>query len=282
MNETTARSNRVGSIADRASRAGSRAQSARRERSRARVDGDVPMVLLGFAGARGRHRSRLLRRASGRRTRPTPPRSRAPSTCPATSPTPQSTALDDRGGNGFTNGVNGVTVTAVAGRRQPVAAPGDGPQNVNTWFARAIGFKTMTRRRSRPPADRQDRRPDHAGRPHDHPRPHRQHELDRPHERADRRERRCSRRSSPTNTNVALGDSSARVTRAPRCTGANSGAPTESDDDSGADDLDRVALPGDAGRGERLPERRRHAEHEQPDREDDQLLHDIGRRYRPR
>jgi Flp pilus assembly protein TadG len=76
---------------------------------------------------------------------------------PADLATAQSTAVTVASSNGFTNGVNGVTVSSIQAKavsqlRVTVK------QNVPTWFARALGFKTMTVSRSatadyRPPVE---------------------------------------------------------------------------------------------------------------------------------
>jgi Flp pilus assembly protein TadG len=59
----------------------------------------------------------------------------------------QTEALTIAAANGFTDGVNGVNVT-VKQLKQPTQLKVTIRQNIPTWFARAIGFKTMTVRRS--------------------------------------------------------------------------------------------------------------------------------------
>ena len=55
-------------------------------------------------------------------------------------------ALAIAAANGFTNGVDGISVTA-AQQAQPTQLKVTITQDVPTWFARAIGFKTMTIKR---------------------------------------------------------------------------------------------------------------------------------------
>ena len=190
----------------------------------------------------------------------------------------QNAALELASANGFTNGVDGTTVTASPSPDNPSELDVTIHQNVPTWFARIIGFKQMTVGKG---ADR-GRKPGERGRPRRHgadPRPHRQHVGGGPPEREGRIERaarharpvgrpRCPGRSRPQQHDEPVRRE--RERRRLRAEGLGRG-----------DDMDRSAVP-DGSVALRLPERRRHAQHLEHAREDHQLPQHVERRHRPR